>query len=174
MELRGIQLPKPTYTTSSLPNALKTIPYYSNLKTMFPSLKTLFSINDISNKEIWFDNDYKIVNINICNEDEIKGNCKIQVNYKDNNKKINAYLKVTHLIDPVIYIKNHIDSSNMEETIKNKLDDSMNQAYVETIASYALGKLKQENICPHFNLFYGAFTSLAKKYSYNISDEVEK
>jgi hypothetical protein len=57
--------------------------------------------------------------------------------------------------------------------LKKKLDDPWNQAYVETVASYVLGKLKEQNRSPHFNLFYGAYTSIADKYSYNISDEVE-
>jgi hypothetical protein len=109
------------------------------------------------------------------NEDDIKGNCKIQVKYKDTTKKLNAYLKITHLIDPVTYVKKNVDMCNMntDEDIKNKLNNPMNQAYVETIASYAFGKLREEDISPHFNLFYGAFRSIAKKYSYNISEEVE-
>ena len=173
--LRGIEIPEPSYTKGVLPNALNNIPYYSNLHTFFPSLKGLFSIEDISNEEIWFDNNYKVTHINIVNEDDIKGNCKIQVRYKDTSKKLNAYLKITHLIDPVIYVKKNVDLCNIntDEDIKKKLNNPMNQAYVETIASYAFGKLREEDISPHFNLFYGAFSSEAKKYSYNISEEVE-
>ena len=172
-QLRGVNIPAPTYTTSKLPEALNTIRYYSKLQTYFPSLKELFSIEDISNQEVWFDNNYKITNVHILNEEDIKGNCKLQILHKETSKSIDAYLKVTHLIDPITYIKKHIDDITNDKEMKDKINDSWNQAYVETIASYCLGKLKQENVCPHFNLFYGAFRAVAEKYSYNISDEIE-
>ena len=172
--LRGINLPAPTYSLSSLPNDLNTLSYYSKLETFFPSLKTLFNIETISG-EIWLDNKYKITNVNILNEDTIKGNCKLQVKYMNKSKMINAYLKVTHLIDPVTYVKKNTENIVYENDndIKKKIEDPWNQAYVETLASYALGKLKEENVSPHFNLFYGAFRAVAKKYSYNISDEIK-
>jgi hypothetical protein len=168
--LRGITIPEPKYTLGPLPNELTKLQHYTNIKTFFPSLKTLFNINDISN-EIWFDNNYKVSGLQIINEEDIKGNCKIKIK----NKFINAYLKVTHLIDPITYIKKKnegIDYTSDEE-LQKKINDTWNQAYVEAIATYALGKLKQENISPHFNIFYGAFTSTAKKYSYNIADDVD-
>ena len=168
--LRGITIPEPKYTLGPLPNELTKLQHYTNIKTFFPSLKILFNINDISN-EIWFDNNYKVSGLQIINEENIKGNCKIKIK----NKYINAYLKVTHLIDPITYIKKKnegIDYTTDEE-LHNKIKDPWNQAYVEAIATYALGKLKEENISPHFNIFYGAFTSIANKYSYNIADEVD-
>lgn len=168
--LRGIPIPSPKYTLSPLPEGLKKLKFYTNIQTVFPSLKKLFQIEDISN-EIWFDNNYKVTNIEIMNEEDIKGNCKIKIK----NKNIDAYLKVTHLIDPVTYIKmkNENVDYTTNEVLQNKINDPWNQAYVETLATYALGKLKQENISPHFNKFYGAFRSIATKYCYNISDEVE-
>jgi len=168
--LRGISIPEPKYTLGDLPNELRKLEYYTDIKTFFPSLKELFQINDVSN-EIWFDNNYKVSGIQIINEEDIKGNCKIKIK----NKFINAYLKVTHLIDPVTYIKKKNEGLDYttDEELQNKINDPWNQAYVEAIATYALGKLKQENISPHFNIFYGTFTSIAKKYSYNIADEVD-
>uniref|UniRef100_A0A6C0D832 Protein kinase domain-containing protein n=1 Tax=viral metagenome TaxID=1070528 RepID=A0A6C0D832_9ZZZZ len=168
--LRGIPIPSPKYTLGPLPDSLKKLKYYTNIQTLFPSLKKLFQIQDISN-EIWLDNNYKISNVEIFNEEDIKGNCKIKVN----TKSTEAYLKVTHLIDPVTYIKmknENIDYTNNAD-LQKKINDPWNQAYVEALATYALGKLKQEDISPHFNSFYGAFTAIATKYCYNISDEVE-
>ena len=168
--LRGITIPEPKYTLGDLPIELTRLQHYTNIQTFFPSLKGLFQLNDISN-EIWFDNNYKISGLQIVNEEDIKGNCKIKIN----NKFINAYLKVTHLIDPVSYIKKKNDGIDYktDEEFQNKINDPWNQAYVEAVATYALGKLKQENISPHFNIFYGAFRAIANKYCYNIADEVE-
>lgn len=173
--LRGVDIPKPTYSLSKLPTALTQLTHYTQLRTYFPSMKTLFSLEETSGQEVWFDNDCRITHINIVNEEHIKGNCKIQVLYKTDSKKIDAYLKVTHLIDPVTYVKKCNDAFdyNTDPVMKAKIDDPWNQAYVETLASYCLGKLRQENISPHFNFFYGAFRSVAKKYSYNISDDIE-
>ena len=172
--LRGVDIPKPTYTIGDLPTHLKGLPYYSNLKTYIPPMKTLFSLEDISNQEVWLNNEYKITNVNIVNEEE-RNNCKIQVLYKTDIKQINAYLKVTHLIDPIVYVKKSVGNYDYttDEEMKKKINDPWNQAYVETIASYCLGKLREENVSPHFNLYYGAFRSIAKKYSYNIADEIE-
>lgn len=173
--LRGVDIPNPTYTLSKLPTALTQLTHYTQLRTYFPSMKTLFSLEETSGQEVWFDNDCRITHINIVNEEHIKGNCKIQVLYKTDTKKIDAYLKVTHLIDPVTYVKKCDDAFDYktDPVMKAKIDDPWNQAYVETLASYCLGKLRQENISPHFNFFYGAFRSVAKKYSYNISDDIE-
>ena len=174
-QLRGVSIPAPTFILGKLPAALKQLAYYTDLQTYFPTMKTLFDLEDLSGQDVWFDNDYKITHVNIVSEEHIKGNCKIQVTYKTDSKKINAYLKVTHLIDPVTYVKKSVDGYEFanDEEMKDKIKDPWNQAYVETIASYCLGKLRQENICPHFNLFYGAFRSMTKKYSYNISDDIE-
>lgn len=168
--LRGIQLPNPNYSLGALPDDLNNVKYYSNIQTYFPSLKTLFGVQDVSS-EIWFDNNMKVTNIQIVNEENIKGNCKIKVN----NKVLNAYLKVTHLIDPVSYIKKKNDECdiNNDVELQTKINDPWNQAYVEALATYALGKLAQEKVSPHFNIFYGAFRAVAKKYCYNISDEVD-
>ena len=172
--LRGVDIPKPTYTTGDLPVQLKELSYYSNLKTYIPPMKTLFGLEDISNQEVWLNNEYKITNVNIVNEED-RNNCKIQVLYKSTAKQIDAYLKVTHLIDPIVYVKKSVDNYDYtaDEEMKKKMNDPWNQAYVETIASYCLGKLREENVSPHFNLYYGAFRSVAKKYSYNIADEIE-
>ena len=80
--LRGISIPEPKYTLGDLPNELRKLEYYTDIKTFFPSLKELFQINDISN-EIWFDNNYKVSGIQIINEEDIKGNCKIKIKNKN-------------------------------------------------------------------------------------------
>jgi hypothetical protein len=52
-----------------------------------------------------------------------------------------------------------------------KLQDPANQAYIEVVASYALSKLRDEGISPHFNEFYGAFCARATRYRYNLTEE---
>jgi hypothetical protein len=56
-------------------------------------------------------------------------------------------------------------------TAWHKLQDPWNQAYVETLASYALHKLRENDVSPHFNLFYGAYCAKADVYRFNINDD---
>jgi len=130
-------------------------------------MKQIFNIKNESN--ILFDNEYTIHNIKFTEDNTIKGNCVLKTLYKNNLMDVDSYLKVTHLLDPIHFIKNKYS----EEDKRKKLENSWNQAYVETVASYALGKLREQDVSPHYNVFYGAYTSVADKYSYNISDEVE-
>jgi hypothetical protein len=91
-----------------------------------------------------------------------------------------AFLKVTHLLDPNKWMRGHYSlpkESGLPWHSKSwmkafqKLQDPWNQAYVETIASYALGRIKEEGLSPHFNSFYGGFCARANKYRYNMTDD---
>jgi hypothetical protein len=165
--LRGIKIPEPKSMKYVVSDALQNLKHYSKLESYIPPMKMLFDIKD-SDKNYALENNFVITGLNISNDDSIKGNCNLDVLIDNKPTKIDAYLKVTHLIDPVRYLQK-------DETldINSKINNPWNQAYVETVASYALGKLRKENISPHFNYYYGAFTSVAKTYNFNISDEVE-
>uniref|UniRef100_A0A6C0IE06 Protein kinase domain-containing protein n=1 Tax=viral metagenome TaxID=1070528 RepID=A0A6C0IE06_9ZZZZ len=165
--LRGVTLPTPTFRKVDLSTSLQSMKHYSKLESTIPPMKQIFNIKNESN--ILFDNEYTIHNIQFTEDNKIKGNCVLKTMFKNNLIDVDSYLKVTHLLDPIHFIKNKYS----EEGIKEKLENPWNQAYVETMASYALGKLREQDVSPHFNLFYGAYTSVADKYSYNISDEVE-
>lgn len=160
--LRGIELPLPKYMDIDVFNFNK-LQYYNNLNSSIPPLKLLFDVSESNN--ITFDNPYKIDDIEILNNITIKGNSILNVTHKGKKQNLECYLKVTHLIDPIQNIKG--------EASMERINNPMNQAYVESIASWMLGKLKYENISPHFNLFYGAFTATASKYNYNVTDEIE-
>jgi hypothetical protein len=165
--LRGIKIPEPKCMNYEIGEKLQTLKHYSKLNSHIPPMKKLFDLKN-SGSNIIFENDTVITGLNISNDDSIKGNCSLDVLVNGKPRTIEAYLKVTHLIDPVRYLQ-------QDETldIEAKVNNPWNQAYVETVASYALGKLRKEDISPNFNYFYGAFTSIAKTYNFNISDEVE-
>jgi hypothetical protein len=161
--LRGIKVPKPSYMKLNS-SVFSKLQYYTDLKLTIPSLKVLFDLQDTSDN-ISLQNPFVIENIEILNNITIKGNCILDIIHKNKIQKIESYLKVTHLLDPVQYIKG--------EASIERIDNPNNQAYVETVASWMLGKLRYENISPHFNLFYGAFSAKASKYNYNVTDEIE-
>ena len=84
----------------------------------------------------------------------------------------NAYVKVTHLLDPVRWMQGKYPAVP-QDTTTQKLQDPCNQAYVEAVASYALGRLAEGGASPHFNAFYGAFCANADIYRYNIGEEFQ-
>lgn len=89
-------------------------------------------------------------------------------------KKINCYCKISHLLDPIRTLQDYYDDPMKGVRRRdNKLNNPMNQAYVDTLANYLLGQLRQRKISPHFCLFYGGFKGVANTYRYNISEEFE-
>lgn len=95
-----------------------------------------------------------------------KGSCTILVKNKENNEKlVDAFCKVTHVLEPVQYLKEKGISA------EEKMNDPMNQAYVENLSYYCTSRLREKDISPHFSLFYGGFRATADKYYFNVSDE---
>lgn len=93
-----------------------------------------------------------------------------------------VYVKVVHLLNPDDWIQG--DYSFTKDTnmpgltegwtnVVEKLQCEENQAYIDTLASYLLSQLVEQNISPHFVKFYGATCAKADKYCYNISEEFQ-
>ena len=62
-----------------------------------------------------------------------------------------AYCKVTHLIDPARTLQNYY--ADAEKGVKRrlaKIENPMNQAYVDGLANYLVGQLRERGISPHF------------------------
>lgn len=89
-------------------------------------------------------------------------------------KKVSCYCKISHLLDPIRTIQDFYEHPEKGTRRRNtKLNNPVNQAYVDTLANYLLGQLRQRNISPHFCLFYGGFKGIANVYRFNISEEFE-
>ncbi len=103
---------------------------------------------------------------------EGSGPCKIQLVKK--KQPVAAFCKVTHLLDPVRVCQGYYtDAEKGERRRKEKLENPMNQAYVDCVTNYILGQLRERNISPHFCLFYGGFQAIADTYKYNLTEEIE-
>jgi hypothetical protein len=86
--LRGIQLPNPKCMKIELDDSLKNLKHYKNLETYIPTFKTLYNSYE---KNITFENPYVIKKIVIENDENIKGNCKINVLENSNSYIVNNY-----------------------------------------------------------------------------------
>lgn len=182
--LRGVKIPTPYFRTAPLSPDLLKVEGYRNLQTYFPTLTKLFRLSRwISGEEIWMDTRWRVVGLDCSGT---AGPCSLRV--RPNSEEAapvepqEAFLKVTHLLDPIQWIRGRY-SLPKEAALPwfhkgwlrawQKLQDPGNQAYVEAIAAYALGRLREENVSPHFNLFYGAFCARANKYRYNLSQDFQ-
>ena len=104
-------------------------------------------------------------------EFEGSGSCIVEIVSK---KKRKAFCKVTHLLDPVRTIQSfYTDPTKGERRKNDKLKNPTNQAFVDGLANYLLGQLRERKISPHFCSFYGAFQGIAEKYRYNITNEFD-
>jgi len=117
------------------------------------------------------------------------GACEVElVENKDSSEddisgfKRPAFMKVTHLLDPIRWMKGEYSipqqaglpgHSKTWASASTKLQDQTNQAYVESVASYALGRIREAGLSPHFNEFYGAFCATADIYRYNLTEEFQ-
>ena len=97
------------------------------------------------------------------------GECVLETVSK---KTVKGFCKVSHLLDPIRSIQNYYKHPEKgARRLAEKLDNPMNQAYVDCLANYLLGQLRERKISPHFCLFYGGFKGIADTYRYNITDE---
>lgn len=177
-KLRGMKIPLPRYNLEELPEDLKHVKGYSHLQTFFPSLSKLFRINKYQANKITLDVPFKIIQIESKGE---QGICQLKLQNKDGETKtISAFCKVTHLLDPIRWMQGKYSlpkeaglpgHSKTWVSAWHKLQDVHNQAYVQTLAMYALSKLRESNISPHFNLFFGAYCAKAENYRFSLNDD---
>ena len=183
-QLRGIELPKPCFRMGRLSPELLHVNGYEHLQTFFPTLTKIFRIAKRTyDNEIWMDTKWRITSID-CSGTSGPCNVKLEEN-KDTSGCLatdtkSVFMKVTHLLDPIHWIQGKYGlPKNMGlpwhhrswMSTCQKLQDPGNQAYIETICSYVLGRIREEDISPHFNMFYGSFCALAKTYRYNLTDD---
>jgi hypothetical protein len=161
---------------------------FQGVQTYFPTLGKLFRITKHQSKQIWLDSKYRILSLDISGT---FGKCDVElIENKDSSAndipgsgvRRPAFLKVTHLLDPIRWMKGEYSipqqpglpwHSKTWSSAWTKLQDQTNQAYVETIAAYALGRLREAGVSPHFNEFYGGFCATADKYHYNLTEEFQ-
>ena len=182
-QLRGSLLPAPRFRTGPLSTGLLQVEGYKHLQTFFPTLTKLFRLGKWNGEEIWMDTRYRITALDCSGT---TGPCRIQlvqnsdVSGTGDTITRNAFLKTTHLLDPIHWIRGTYSLPKENglpwhhkawQKAWQKLQDPGNQAYIDAVASYALGRLREEDICPHFNNFFGSFCARADLYRYNLTED---
>ena len=182
--LRGMNLPKTRFRSAPLSKSLEKVRGFHNLQTYFPTLSKLFRITKHQSNQVWLDSKYRITTLDISGT---SGTCHVGLSHNVDSSgeseishETTAFLKVTHLLDPIRWMKGEYSlpkhtglpwHSKTWAAAWTKLQDPYKQAYTEVVASYALSKLRDAGVSPHFNEFYGAFCARAEVYRYNLTEE---
>lgn len=179
-----MNLPAPRFRVAAMSKGLERVRGFSSLQTYFPTLGKLFRITKHQSKQIWLDSPYRVVDLDISGT---SGKCEVELVKNIDGEDLSgfkrpAFLKVTHLLDPIRWMKGEYSipqqaglpgHSKTWSFASTKLQDQSNQAYVECVASYALGRIRQAEITPHFNEFYGGFCATADIYRYNLTEDFQ-
>lgn len=155
----------------SLPNwniysRVPSIPGYKEVSTKIPVFERV--LGKIPEKEGQLQSDEYFARVHSFHG---SGDCIVET---ASRKKKNAYCKVIHILDPTCKIKGYYDDPvRGKERMEKKTACVNNQAYIDYIANYILGQLRERNVSPHFCLFYGGFQGVADTYRYNITDSFD-
>ena len=169
-------VPNPTFRIAPLPEGLSRVQGYRKLQTFFPAMSKLAGPIENKSTDIWFDNKWRIHSLDLSG---VRGPCKVTIGSSDISgvAERDAYVKVTHLLDPVRWMQGKYslpsDGEPIHEVTVQKLQDQSNQAYVEAVACYALGRIADAGGSPHFNSFFGAFCARADMYRFNINEDFQ-
>jgi hypothetical protein len=180
--LKGSSLPIPKLVSSPL--ECKKQPGFDQLQTFYPGIGMICNLKMAPETDLWLDHSYRIKEVLAQETAKRSGKVSLRIERNtsttgDDIHDISGFRKVTHLLDPVRWLQGKYSLPKHSflpwhqetwEAAWNKLQDPMNQAYVEALATYALSKLRESNLSPHFHLFYGALCGKADTYAYNITD----
>ena len=95
-----------------------------------------------------------------------------------NEKEMPVFLKRIHLLDPLRAVEGEYEwmdsSKEMNETTSKKMQDPLNEAYVDSIFALCANQLVTTNTSPHWCQCFGTMSGRVNKYLYNITDEVDE
>ena len=149
---------------------------YRNLSISHPAY-SLIGLD--SKKQAWLDHKWRWHGQS---SEAGRGECDITVINGKHLENQKAYCKVTHLLDPIRWMKGRYEFAAKAANIarkkgwtraQEKLEDPMNQAYVEALSYFSLSRLRELDASPHFPFYYGSITGVADKYVFNISEEYD-
>lgn len=151
---------------------------YMHLQRYHPAVGAFCAAKpDATMPSMWRISEWKSDSLPVCNVTITNGATEI--------KSARAYVKVTHVLNPIMYLKGDyympdschhpflpVASDTWSETV-HKLNSHNNQAYVDVACAYVVSRFRELDLMPHFPLYYGSATGIAKRYKYNISDDFE-
>jgi hypothetical protein len=165
---------------------------YNGIQAYVPIMETIWKLHSEQPGQ-WFGSKYRINSfrdgvddIDAGDEAEdvpVEPNATVELNDTKggaDKQEVRAHMKICHLLNPIHFLEGRYSFPKFNKlpwhdkpyrSAIQKLQSPFNQAYVDTLAMYLLGKLAEDDISPHFLPFYGAVTAIAEEYIYNITDD---
>lgn len=139
---------------------------YSSVSTVFAGAKSI--LPDMSEKEV-LNTEWKL---NKLVKFDGPGTSSIEITSGGHKRRVNAYCKVTHILDPIRSMQGYYEEKEKGERRKEeKINNPNNQSYVDAIACAALSKVREAGLSPHFCLTYGVYRAVADVYRWNITSD---
>jgi hypothetical protein len=181
--LKGSFVPTPKLIVFPISEDLQKTPEFQNLQTYYPGMGIVCDLKEKPTGDLWFDHAHRVISFE---GGSPKHSSMLSLRIERNSDKkgvevqdVSGFRKITHLLDPATWLqgkysvpKQSILPGHSETwgSTNMKLQDPMNQAYIEALATYCFGRLREGDYTPHFHKFYGAFCAVADTYAYNITD----
>ena len=176
-------MPPPKFLVYPISKKLFENREFSNLQTYYPGMGVVCEMKEPPKGDVWLDHKERVIEVEEIND---KRSAPLRLTVEQNVGKsgvdvedVSGFRKITHLLDPISWLQGKYTAPKQsvlpghKETwgsMNQKLQDPMNQAYIEALATYSFSRLREGGYSPHFHKFYGAFCCVAKTYSYNITD----
>ena len=161
------------------PPILQVFPEFSKAQTFFSALERFYPDFEESHsgyKHCWCGiSGEQITSI----ERDEESNFLATLNLAD-GKSQSVFMKRIHLLEPVNAMKGEYlwpedgalsAPSEIWKMALEKINEPMNEAYVDSIFALYASKLVEGGYSPNWCLCYGTFSARVEKYIYNISDE---
>lgn len=181
--LKGSFIPTPKLVSFPISSQLQSSKDFQNLQTYYPGMGIVCELKQPPKQDMWLDHEYRVVSTK---GGSPKSSAPITLQIERNKEEkgvdiedISGFRKITHLLDPTTWLQGKYSIPKQSilpghnETwgaMNQKLQDPMNQAYIEALATYCFSRLREGDYTPHFHKFYGAFCCVADTYAYNITD----
>jgi len=97
-----------------------------------------------------------------------------------NAKTYPLFVKRIHILDPIQYMGGQYlippngglpAPSDVWNRALGKINESLNEAYVDAFFALHASRLAEQNVSPHWCRCFGTFSARAEKYMYNITEE---
>jgi hypothetical protein len=153
----------------------------NNLQTFNPIFEKCFNIkhNDENIKYLRLNHRYVATRIH---PRSINNDLIFDVKDSENGvkKERKVFVKTCHLLDPIKYMMDEYRTyqygplpymGKPNKKTNSKIQDPNNKGYIDGFFCYLSSKLVENDICPHFPLFYGHAIGISKEYKFDITDE---
>ena len=160
----------PPFTENVIPSTLITaLPEFHNLQPFFATQERLRT-SSVNPERCWLGS--PISTITRTTDQSLFATVCI------NEKEIPVFVKRIHLLDPLRAVEGEYEwmdpSKDVGEATFKKLQDPLNEAYVDSIFALCANQLVTTNTSPHWCQCFGTMSGRVNKYLYNITDEVDE